>query len=131
LGRNATCFGECTMNTQLADRNFGDCEIHAISFLNGSVHFNIFDPRETAFITLVFHSVDALLFATNHTQNVIETVRLFDNLDALKSAPDAFGFFKKIGPSYSNSYLPLKFAYIVPITGGETLISFTDFTIEE
>ncbi|MGB6657976.1 MAG: hypothetical protein WBE90_02480, partial [Xanthobacteraceae bacterium] len=61
------------MNTQLADRSFGDCEIPAISFLNGSAYFNIFDPYETAFITLVFHSVGTLLFATNHTQNVIET----------------------------------------------------------
>ncbi|MGB7887460.1 MAG: hypothetical protein WBL55_13820 [Xanthobacteraceae bacterium] len=83
------------MNTQLADRSFGDCEIPAISFLNGSAYFNIFDPYETAFITLVFHSVGTLLFATNHTQNVIETVRLFDDLDALRSDPDAFGFFKK------------------------------------
>jgi hypothetical protein len=119
------------MNTQLADRSFGDCEIHAISFLNGSVYFNIFDPYETAFITLVFHSVDTLLFATNHTQNVIETVRLFDDLDASRSDPDAFGFFKKMEPSHSGLGPPLKFAYIVPVTGGETLISFTDFAIEE
>ncbi|MGB6965156.1 MAG: hypothetical protein WBD90_11880 [Xanthobacteraceae bacterium] len=119
------------MNTQLADRSFGDCEIPAISFLNGSAYFNIFDPYETAFITLVFHSVGTLLFATNHTQNVIETVRLFDDLDALRSDPDAFGFFKKMEPSHLSSGPPRKFAYITPITGGETLISFTDVTIEE
>jgi hypothetical protein len=118
------------MNTQLADRSFHDCEIHAISFLNGSVYFNIFDPYETAFITLVFHSVETLLFATSHAQNVIETVRLFDDLDALRSDPDAFGFFERMEPSHSSSGLPLKFAYIVPITGGETLVSFTDLTIE-
>ncbi len=119
------------MNTQLADRSFGDCEIPAISFLNGSAYFNIFDPYETAFITLVFHSVGTLLFATNHTQNGIETVRLFDDLDALRSDPDAFGFFKKMEPSHSSSGPPREFAYITPITGGETLISFTDVTIEE
>ncbi|MGB6752082.1 MAG: hypothetical protein WBE71_05720 [Xanthobacteraceae bacterium] len=91
----------------------------------------LFHPYETAFITLVFHSVGTLLFATNHTQNVIETVRLFDDLDALRSDPDAFGFFKKMEPSHSSSGPPRKFAYITPITGGETLISFTDVTIEE
>jgi hypothetical protein len=34
-------------------------------------------------------------------------------------------------PSHSGLGPPLKFAYIVPVTGGETLISFTDFAIEE
>ena len=73
------------MSQQLADRNFGDCEIHAISFLNGSAYFNIFDPRETAFFTLVFHSVGILVFATDHTQNVIETIRFFEDLDAFQN----------------------------------------------
>ena len=119
------------MDVQLADRNFGDCEIHAISFLNGSAYFKIFDPHETAFFTLVFHSVDTLLFATTHTQNVIETVRLFDSLDALRGDPDASRFFAKIAPPRSSPGSPQKFAYIVPITGGETFVSFTDLTIEE
>ena len=119
------------MNARMADRNFGDCEIQAITFLNGSAYLKIFDPHETAFFTLVFHSVGILLFATNHTQNVIDTVRLFDNLDALRSDPDAFGFFQRMDHPHSRENSSMRFAYIVPVAGGETLISFTDFEMEE
>jgi hypothetical protein len=119
------------MSQQLADRHFGDCEIHAISFLNGSAYFNIFDPFETAFFTLVFYSVGILVFATDHTQNVIETIRFFEDFDALKRDQAAFAFFKKIESLNSNLDPSHKFAYIMPITGGETLISFSSVEIEE
>ena len=119
------------MSQELADRNFGDCEIHAISFLNGSAYFNIFDPFEVAFFTLVFHSVDILVFATDHTQNVIDAIYLFEDFDALKRHPIAFDFFKKIESLNPNFDPTRKFAYIAPTTGGDTLISFSSVEIEE
>jgi hypothetical protein len=119
------------MNQQLAVRNFGDCEIHAISFLNGSAYFNIFDPRETTFFTLVFHSVGILVFATDHAQNVIETIRFFEDFDALKRDPTAREFFRKVESLNSNLDRSRKFAYIMPITGGKTLISFSSVAMEE
>ena len=59
------------MNEKTLDRNFGDCEIHSISFMNGSTYLKFFDPVETTFFTLIFHSFGNLLFETNHFQNVI------------------------------------------------------------
>ncbi len=106
------------------DRNYGDREIHSISFMNGSAYFKIFDPFETTFFTLIFHSVGNLLFETNHTQNVIKSIRIFSNLDEAKNDPIASSFVKRIDQSTMITGEELQFAYISPITGGETIISF-------
>jgi hypothetical protein len=118
------------MNKKALNRNFGDCEIHSISFMNRSVYLKFFDPVETTFFTLIFHSFGNLLFETNHFQNVIDSVYLYNSLDEAKSDPAALAFLTKIDPATLDAD-GLKFAYIRPIAGGETFISFKSVEVEE
>ena len=67
------------------DRNFGDCEIRTISFMNGSAYLKFLDPVEANFFTVIFHSFGNLLFETNHFQNVIDSVHLYNSLDKSKA----------------------------------------------
>jgi hypothetical protein len=118
------------MNKKTIDRNFGDCEIRTISFMNGSAYLKFFDPVETTFFTLIIHAFGNLLFETNHFQNVIDSVHLYNSLDEAKSDPAALAFLTKIDPAMLDAD-GLKFAYIQPIAGGETFISFKSLEIEE
>lgn len=118
------------MNEKALNRNFGDCEIHSISFMNRSAYFKFFDPIKTTFFTLIFHSFENLLFETNHFQNVIDSVHLYNSLDEAKNDPTALAFLTKIDPA-TLSADGLKFAYIHPIAGGETFISFKSLEMEE
>ena len=118
------------MNEKTIDRNFGDCEIRAISFRNGSAYLKFFDSVETTFFTLIFHAFGNLLFETTHFQNVIDSVHLYNSLAEAKSDPAALAFLTKMDPAALNAD-GLKFAYIQPIAGGETFISFKSLEIEE
>ena len=118
------------MNDNVISRNFGDCEIRSISFTERSVYLKFFDPIKTSFFTLIFHSFGNLLFETNHFQNVIDSVHLYNSLDEAKSDPAASAFLAKIDPATLDAD-GLKFAYIQPIAGGETFISLKSLEIEE
>jgi hypothetical protein len=55
---------------------------------------------------------------------------VFDSIDDLKSDPSASAFLSKADPSTLETG-DLKFAYIRPIVGGETLISFTSVELDK
>jgi hypothetical protein len=121
-----------TTQNELINRDWGDCEIHSISFMNGSAYFKIFDSFETVFFTIVFHSVAYLLFETNHYQNVLASIKIFKTFEDMKKEPFAVEFLKKIekaDQSILETDKGLKFAYMQPIAGGETIISFRSFEI--
>jgi len=113
-------------------RNVGDCEIKSISFMDGSVSFRLFDPADTDYFTITFHSIGQLIFETGHTQNVIESIEIFESAEGAAQKVDGTPFLKKIDVEVFQSTWSagMKVAYIQPITGGETFISFKTFEIE-
>jgi hypothetical protein len=108
-------------------RNVGDCEIRSISFMDDSAYLKFFDPQEVSYFTIVFHKVIHLGFETNHTQNVIDSIVIFN------SEPEID---RKLVPARFLEALPnnipasAKLAYIRPIAGGEAFIIFETFEIE-
>lgn len=118
------------MNNELLGINFGDCEIRSISFMDRSAYLRFFDPVKTTYFTVVFRSFSNLLFETNHFQNVIDSVQVFDTIEDLKNDRTASAFLSKVDQATLETK-GLKFAYIKPIAGGETFISFTGLEVEE
>jgi hypothetical protein len=119
------------MSRQLSERNFGDGEIREISFLHPNVSLKIFNPTDSTFCTLLFRSVGVMLFETNHVQNVIDSIVLFDGLSTAMADESAAAFLKKVTPTDLANAAGSKFVHIRPITGGETIISFESFEIHE
>jgi hypothetical protein len=111
-------------------RNLGDCEIHSISFSKEAAHFRLFDPHDTTFFTIVFNGVKHLRFETNHTQNVIDSMKIFDGIEeALKDAAVSrwLARFDSFGTNLPDKIA--KVAHIRPIAGGETLVVFSHLEI--
>jgi hypothetical protein len=97
--------------------------------MDRSVYLKFFDPTTTTYFTTIFRSFGHLLFETDHFQNVIDSVWLFESFDELKNDSNVRAFLKKMDISTLDTK-GLKFAYIKPIAGGEALISFQDFELE-
>jgi hypothetical protein len=117
------------MARELTERNVGDCEIREISFTHPDVSLRIFDPFNSSFLTLLFRSVGVMLFETNHVQNVIGSIFLFDSLDEAMTDPLTAPFLTKIAPVELEIEAASKFVHVRPITGGDTIISFKSFEI--
>ena len=116
----------------MLNRNVGDCEIKSISFMDESVSFRLFDPANTHYFTITFHSIGHLIFETSHVQNVIDSIEIFDSTEQVVQQLDRIQFLRRIDAEIlrSASTRAMKFAYIQPITGGETFLSFKSFEIE-
>lgn len=113
-------------------RDVGDCQIKSISFKDNSVSFRLFDSFDTSYFTVTFHSMGHLIFETGHAQNVIESIEIFDSVEQIMQQLDRIPFLKNIDAEIfrSASADTMKFAYIRPITGGETFLSFKSVEIE-
>ncbi|SED99599.1 hypothetical protein SAMN05444161_4582 [Rhizobiales bacterium GAS191] len=114
------------------DRDFGDCEIHSLSFMNNSVYIKIFDPRDTSYFTMIFHEMNYLNFATTHSQNVIESMIIFDTPEKAKESVCVRDLLAKMDPATMSRLFsePQKVAYFQPISGGETLVFFKEFELQ-
>ena len=107
-------------------RRLGDCEIHSISFTKDAVHLRLFDSFEVDYFTLVFRGLRYMIFETNHFQNVLESLTIFDNWQERKNE-HASQWLDKVSPSLVESDLGNgKIAYFQPTAGGETLIVFEE-----
>ncbi|HEY6258163.1 MAG TPA: hypothetical protein VIY51_20470 [Xanthobacteraceae bacterium] len=106
-------------------KNVGDCEIHSISFTKDTVHLRLFDPFDFNYFTIVLHGLRYMLFETNHFQNVLSSIAIFDSWADLKKDPAAAQWLEKLSPSIPEAdIIGAKIAYFQPTAGGETLIIF-------
>ena len=108
-------------------RNVNDCEIHSISFTENAVHLRLFDSSEVDYLTIVFRGLRHMIFETNHYQNVLSSLAIFDTWDDMKKDPAASQWLEKLSPSALGSGVGnAKIAYFQPTAGGETLIVFEE-----
>jgi len=111
--------------------DIGDCEIQKLEFGFEKLTISIFDREKSINYKINLSSVTYVVFESNHLQNVIETIHMFENFEeALK-----FNSFLLFSSRFdiSNQIIEedrfLEIIYICPITGGEIVAFFSGLEV--
>ncbi|NTI46634.1 hypothetical protein [Rhizobium rhizogenes] len=114
--------------------SFADCEIRTIGFDHPNLLLKLFDSTEVDFYALSFADVSFCLFESDHLQNVISELSIFDSLDKARNDPafEEFISAKNIAGELVRIIGNYQVCYIRPITGGDMVIVFSecDFTLK-
>ncbi|KQY62741.1 hypothetical protein ASD52_36425 [Ensifer sp. Root142] len=112
---------------------FADCEIRTLAFDYPNLTLKLFDSTEVDFYKLVFHNVEFFIFESDHLQNVISAMQVFDNLkDALLDSAFAnYARQRKLEEELSKLIGNHRICYIRPITGGDMVIVFAEWEQQE
>ncbi|MGU3659063.1 hypothetical protein [Methylobacterium fujisawaense] len=104
---------------------FGDSEIDLVSFAGDGVRLNFNDQDGKPMAVLDFQGVEYILIESNHMQNVISSISVFDSVDELlRFSPAKIFCQSKNAELLTNKNLSA--AYIRPISGFEAVILFTE-----
>lgn len=105
---------------------FPDCEIRTFAFDYPSLILKLFDPTEMTYHSLAFRDVVFCIFESDHLQNVVSALEVFDNLpDALQD--HAFSNYvrqREILEDLQKNIGNHRICYIRPITGGDLVKIF-------
>lgn len=107
---------------------FEDCEIRTISFDMPNVTINLFDPEEVNYHRLDFKNVEFLIFETNHVQNVVSKIFLFNGLDEALRYPPLASFLqqRKLVDVIEEQIGNYKICYIEPVAGGDCVMIYLE-----
>jgi hypothetical protein len=107
---------------------FPDCEIRTLAFDYPSLVLKLFDPTEMTYHTLAFRDVVFCVFESDHLQNVVSALQVFDSLtEALRD--HAFSNYlqmRNIDENLRKNIGNNRICYIRPITGGDLIIIFRE-----
>lgn len=111
--------------------DFGDCELTAVAFDHPDIVVKLFDPSNGAVYSATFSAVSYVLMETNHMQNVVSYIHVFDNVGDALRAPDFAAWLEQrdllstIGQIAGNHRL----CYVQPIAGADMLIVFEGVSV--
>lgn len=104
----------------LANFNFGDAELRAVSFFDNNIYINVFTPADCMHVRVDLIDVQYAIFESNHMQNVIENILSYNTLNEV---PFGEGYLRDaVTKAASLLSKPSLYVHITPISGPEGAI---------
>ncbi|MGA1805253.1 hypothetical protein [Rhizobium sp. HT1-10] len=108
--------------------SFADFEIRTIGFDHPDLLLKLFDSTEVNFYALTFLDVAFCIFETDHLQNVISELSVFENISLARNdlAFEKFVRSRSLTDDLERIVGNYQVCYIRPITGGDMIVIFSD-----
>jgi hypothetical protein len=106
--------------------NASDCEIRGIVFDHPNVRIFFFDPYWKQSFYLSMTDVNQFVFSTNHVQNVVSKIHLFDTIEIAMAHVEFKRAYDQILSNTEHAIIEADKAllFVEPITGGDVIAQF-------